>query len=93
VGAGTGKLTRLLVSVFDRVVAVEPAKAMRRLLLTLCPEAEVRPGTGQQVPASGHLRGRHLRSGRVSLVRRRSRASGDRALLRLGARGVPSSDA
>jgi SAM-dependent methyltransferase len=50
VGAGTGKLTRRLVSVFDRVVAVEPAEAMRRVLGTLCPQAEVRPGTGQQIP-------------------------------------------
>jgi ubiquinone/menaquinone biosynthesis C-methylase UbiE len=50
VGAGTGKLTRLLVSMFDRLVGVEPAEAMRRLLLTLCPEAEVRPGTRQQIP-------------------------------------------
>jgi len=30
-GAGTGKLTRLLVSRFDHVVAVEPADAMRRV--------------------------------------------------------------
>ena len=37
---------------FDRVVAVEPAEAMRRLLLTPCPEAEVRPGMGQQIPLS-----------------------------------------
>ena len=36
-GAGTGKLTRLLVTAFDRVVAVEPADAMRRLLARLCP--------------------------------------------------------
>jgi hypothetical protein len=38
--------------VFDRVVAVEPAEAMRRLLLTPCPEAEVRPGMGQQIPST-----------------------------------------
>ena len=44
-GAGTGKLTRLLVAAFDRVLAVEPADAMRRLLETLCPEAETLPGT------------------------------------------------
>ena len=49
-GAGTGKLTRLLVAAFGRVVAVEPAEAMRRLLETLCPEAEALAGTGQEVP-------------------------------------------
>jgi 16S rRNA A1518/A1519 N6-dimethyltransferase RsmA/KsgA/DIM1 with predicted DNA glycosylase/AP lyase activity len=30
--AGTGKLTRLLVHRFSRLVAIEPANAMRRLL-------------------------------------------------------------
>jgi SAM-dependent methyltransferase len=49
-GAGTGKLTRLLISVFDRVIAVEPAGAMRRLLEMLCPEAEALAGTGQEIP-------------------------------------------
>ena len=49
-GAGTGKLTRLLVSAFGRVIAVEPADAMRRLLVTLCPAAEALPGTGQEIP-------------------------------------------
>jgi len=49
-GAGTGKLTRLLTSRFDRVVAVEPAEPMRRLLETLCPEAEPLYGTGQDIP-------------------------------------------
>ena len=49
-GAGTGKLTRLLVSRFERVLAVEPADAMRRLLARLCPEAEAIAGTGQEIP-------------------------------------------
>lgn len=40
-GAGTGKLTRLLVRTFDRVIAVEPAAAMARTLAARCPEAEV----------------------------------------------------
>ena len=48
-GAGTGKLTRVLASVFDRVVAVEPADAMRRLLVSLCPEAEARAGNGHEI--------------------------------------------
>jgi SAM-dependent methyltransferase len=52
-GAGTGKLTRLLVRAFARVVAVEPAEAMRRLLVTHCPEAEALAGTGQEIPLPG----------------------------------------
>jgi SAM-dependent methyltransferase len=49
-GAGTGKLTRLLVPAFGHVVAVEPADEMRRLLERLCPDAEALPGTGQEIP-------------------------------------------
>jgi SAM-dependent methyltransferase len=52
-GAGTGKLTRLLASAFGRVIAVEPANAMRRLLASHCPEAEALAGTGQHIPLSG----------------------------------------
>jgi SAM-dependent methyltransferase len=51
-GAGTGKLTRLLVSEFDRVVAVEPAEEMRRLLVVQCPDAVALSGTGQQIPVA-----------------------------------------
>lgn len=49
-GAGTGKLTCLLVPRFDRVVAVEPAEAMRRLLVAHAPRAEVLTGTAERVP-------------------------------------------
>ena len=49
-GAGTGKLTRLLVRRFARVVAVEPSAPMRRLLGSLCPQAEALAGSGQQIP-------------------------------------------
>jgi SAM-dependent methyltransferase len=49
-GAGTGKLTRLLLPAFGQVVAVEPSEAMRRLLVALCPEAEVLAGTAQDIP-------------------------------------------
>jgi SAM-dependent methyltransferase len=48
--AGTGKLTRLLIPTFERVVAVEPQDAMRRLLDKICPDAEVLAGTAQQIP-------------------------------------------
>jgi SAM-dependent methyltransferase len=50
VGAGTGKLTRLLVTAFAHVFAVEPAEAMRRELMARCPTAEVRNGTAQDLP-------------------------------------------
>lgn len=49
-GAGTGKLTRLLAATFDRVVAVEPAEPMRLLLEELCPTAKALRGTGQDIP-------------------------------------------
>jgi ubiquinone/menaquinone biosynthesis C-methylase UbiE len=49
VGAGTGKLTRLLVSAFDDVIAVEPDEEMRRILSTLCPEARVLSGRAEQL--------------------------------------------
>lgn len=49
-GAGTGKLTRLLVSRFERVVAIEPAEAMRHLLASLCPEAETLTGSAEEIP-------------------------------------------
>jgi SAM-dependent methyltransferase len=52
-GAGTGKLTRLLVSTFGRVVAVEPAEAMRYQLAKLCPEAEVLAGSAEEIPLAG----------------------------------------
>ena len=49
-GAGTGKLTRSLVSRFDDVVAVEPAPAMRRLLERGVPEARVLDGSAEAIP-------------------------------------------
>jgi SAM-dependent methyltransferase len=49
-GAGTGKLTRVLTTAFDRVVAVEPAEAMRRLLAAHCPQAETLAGNAHEIP-------------------------------------------
>lgn len=46
-GAGTGKLTRLLLERFASVVAVEPAAEMRALLPV---EAEVLLGTAERIP-------------------------------------------
>ena len=48
--AGTGKLTRLLVSRFGRVVAVEPSEPMRRRLVRFAPEAEALDGSAEAIP-------------------------------------------
>ena len=48
--AGTGKLTRLLVSKFARVVAVEPDAGMRRLLAMGCPASEAMDGSAERIP-------------------------------------------
>jgi SAM-dependent methyltransferase len=48
--AGTGKLTRLLVPRFDRVLAVEPDEAMLDVLAEVVPEAEARRGSGERIP-------------------------------------------
>lgn len=49
-GAGTGKLTRLLVPTGARVVAVEPVAAMRAKLAEAVPLAEVLEGTAEAIP-------------------------------------------
>jgi SAM-dependent methyltransferase len=49
-GAGTGKLTRLLVPRFARVVAVEPDGAMRAVLEEVVPEAEALAGSAEAIP-------------------------------------------
>jgi len=49
-GAGTGKLTRSLVSRFARVIAVEPDSAMRAVLEEIVPEAEALAGSAEAIP-------------------------------------------
>jgi ubiquinone/menaquinone biosynthesis C-methylase UbiE len=49
-GAGTGKLTRVLLGQFDRVIAVEPLDGMRALIPR---EAEVLAGTAEAIPLPG----------------------------------------
>ena len=49
-GAGTGKLTRLLVPTGARVVAVEPLAGMRTELARVVASADVREGTAQAMP-------------------------------------------
>jgi ubiquinone/menaquinone biosynthesis C-methylase UbiE len=58
-GAGTGKLTRLLVRRFERVIAVEPLEGMRALLSGLVPEAEALAGSAEKIP---------LGDGRIDVV-------------------------
>jgi SAM-dependent methyltransferase len=50
VASGTGKLTRLLVSEFAHVLAVEPDPDMRRWFAALCPQAPLTGGTAEQIP-------------------------------------------
>jgi SAM-dependent methyltransferase len=49
-GAGTGKLTRLLIDQFAHVVAVEPDPEMRRRFAMLCPRATLLGATAEQIP-------------------------------------------
>jgi SAM-dependent methyltransferase len=49
-GAGTGKLTRLLLERFRGVIAVEPDEEMRRVLVSMCPDAEVTAGSAEAIP-------------------------------------------
>jgi ubiquinone/menaquinone biosynthesis C-methylase UbiE len=49
-GAGTGKLTRLLVERFQHVFALEPLKGMRILLESLVTRAQVVAGTAEDIP-------------------------------------------
>jgi GrpB-like predicted nucleotidyltransferase (UPF0157 family)/SAM-dependent methyltransferase len=54
VGAGTGKLTRLLVPTGAEVIGVEPVPAMREILRSVVPSATVLDGTAEEMPiASG----------------------------------------
>lgn len=49
-GAGTGKLTRQLVDRGLDVVAVEPSPALGAELSAYVPEADLRPGSAEQIP-------------------------------------------
>lgn len=49
-GAGTGKLTCVLVPAFGQVIAVEPDEGMRRLLRSHCPQASVITGRAESIP-------------------------------------------
>jgi SAM-dependent methyltransferase len=49
-GAGTGKLTRVLVRRHARVVAVEPLDGMRAVLEHVVPQAEAHAGSAEAIP-------------------------------------------
>jgi SAM-dependent methyltransferase len=49
-GAGTGKLTRVLTQRYRRVVAVEPLDGMRAILEQVVPAAESMPGSAELIP-------------------------------------------
>jgi SAM-dependent methyltransferase len=49
-GAGTGKLTRLLVARYAHVTAVEPLDNMRGVLEAVVPKAESLPGSAESIP-------------------------------------------
>jgi ubiquinone/menaquinone biosynthesis C-methylase UbiE len=50
VGAGTGKLTRVLLEAGHEVVAVEPDESMRATFATLLPEVELAAGSAEELP-------------------------------------------
>ncbi|MCU1530421.1 MAG: hypothetical protein JWP75_4184 [Frondihabitans sp.] len=52
-GAGTGKLTRLLLERVDRVTAVEPSEGMRKQLIRAVPTAQILPGSAERLPLDG----------------------------------------
>jgi SAM-dependent methyltransferase len=49
-GAGTGKLTRVLARRYAHVIAVEPLDNMRAILKRVVPDAEVFPGSAEAIP-------------------------------------------
>jgi SAM-dependent methyltransferase len=49
-GAGTGKLTRVLARRYARVIAVEPLDGMRAILERVVPGAEALAGTAEDIP-------------------------------------------
>ena len=50
IGAGTGKLTRVLARRYRHVIAVEPLDGMRAILESVVPEAESHAGAAESIP-------------------------------------------
>src|SRR4051812_33712413 len=53
-GAGTGKLTRLLVDEYAAVMAIEPDPEMRRWFGAACPQATLVAATAERIPLADH---------------------------------------
>ena len=49
-GAGTGKLTRVLAARYARVIALEPLSELRTILEERVPQAEALPGVAEAIP-------------------------------------------
>src|SRR5687767_10250312 len=49
-GAGTGKLSRLLVPTGARIIALEPVEGMRRKLAQIVPSATIVDGVAEAIP-------------------------------------------
>jgi SAM-dependent methyltransferase len=49
-GAGTGKLTRVLADRYARVIALEPLSELREILAKRVPQAEALPGVAEAIP-------------------------------------------
>ena len=49
-GAGTGKLTRVLAARYAHVIAVEPLDGMRGILERVVPDVEALPGSAERIP-------------------------------------------
>lgn len=57
-GAGTGKLTRVLADRYARVIAVEPLDELRTILAGRVPQADLRAGVAEHIPVEdGELDG------------------------------------
>jgi len=53
IGAGTGKLTRVLAERYARVIALEPGQELRAILAARVPGAELLAGVAERIPLAG----------------------------------------
>lgn len=55
IGAGTGKLTKLIKKSDAKIIASEPVEGMRRKFSSLLPEVQVLSGTAESIPLENTL--------------------------------------